>query len=227
MMRRGSLEKRNVFIYGASGHAKVVIDILEKQGLFDISGLVDDAPALRGGRLFEYPVLGGREVLPGLMGEDHSPCAMAAIGSNRARQEIARLLCDYGFEMISAVHPSAQLGRSVSVAGGTVVMGGAVINPDVKIGRNVIVNTKATVDHDCLVGDGVHLGPGSTLCGNVTVAEETFVGAGATILPNVRLGRRVTVGAGATVVCDIADGQTVVGTPARALRRTEGENTLP
>ena len=53
------------------------------------------------------------------------------------------------------------------------------------------------------------------------VEDEVSVGANATILPGVRLGRGCTVGAGAVVVRDVAPGTTVVGNPARPVRRKE------
>ena len=38
--------KEKIFVFVASGHAKVVIDIIERQELYDIAFLVDDDPAL-------------------------------------------------------------------------------------------------------------------------------------------------------------------------------------
>ena len=65
----------------------------------------------------------------------------------------------------------------------------------------------------------MHISPGATLCGGVSVGDLTLVGAGSTICPNVRIGRNVIVGAGATLLNDVADEQTVAGTPARELSR--------
>jgi acetyltransferase-like isoleucine patch superfamily enzyme len=44
------------------------------------------------------------------------------------------------------------------------------------------------------------------------------VGIRAGVRPGVRIGRGCTVGVGAAVVGDVADGLTVVGVPARAIR---------
>ena len=205
--------KEKIFVFGASGHAKVVIDIIERQGLFDIAFLVDDNPALKGQHFFGYPVLGGKaELLAANIRK-----GIVAVGSNRARRAVTGWLTDQGCEMITAIHPSAQLAREVTVGSGSVVMAGAVINSDTIIGCNVIVNTRASVDHDCKIGDGVHLAPGSTLCGTVTVGAESFVCAGATLIPNLTIGSKVTVGAGSTVIRDLPDGVTVAGSPAKEI----------
>lgn len=210
-------ERERIFVFGASGHAKVVIDVIERQGLYDIAFLVDDDPALKGTVLFGYPVLGGKEELTAQAGPVRR--GIVAIGGNRARGAVAAWLADHGLGLVTAVHPSAQLGRGTTVGAGTVVMAGAVINSDSRIGRNVIVNTRASVDHDCVVGDGVHLAPGSTLCGTVSVGEGSFICAGSTVIPNLTLGKGVTVGAGSAVLRDLPDGVTVAGVPARELSR--------
>ncbi|MDO3377824.1 acetyltransferase [Geoalkalibacter halelectricus] len=207
--------KQKIFVFGASGHAKVVIDIIERQDLYDIAFLVDDDLSLKGHQIYGYPVIGGKD---DLLGSDVR-MGIVAIGSNRARRSVAGWLRENGFELISAVHPSAQLARGVSVESGTVVMAGAVINSDSTIGREVIINTQASIDHDCAIGEGVHIAPGSTLCGTVTVGEGTFICAGATIIPNLTIGHHVTVGAGSTVIRDVPDGVTVVGSPAKAVRQ--------
>ncbi len=206
---------RPVFIFGASGHAKVVIDILELVGNLVVEFLVDDNRDLWGEQFFGYTVIGGREAL--LAKEMNLECnGIVAIGSNQTRKRVASWLAGHGYQLASTVHPSACLGRGVRLGAGTVLMAGAVINSDTLIGDNVIVNTGATVDHDCRVMDSVHVAPGVHVCGGVTIGSGTLVGAGSTIAPGIAVGKDVVVGAGATVVSSVADGVIVMGTPAKA-----------
>jgi sugar O-acyltransferase (sialic acid O-acetyltransferase NeuD family) len=211
--------KQPIFVYGASGHAKVVIDIIEKQGLHSVAFLVDDDPALKGARVYGYQVLGGREEL--LEAADQVDGGLVAIGNNRVRTAVAGWLVQKGFPLVCAVHPGAQVARGVSIAGGTVVMAGAVINSDSRIGANVIVNTRAGIDHDCTIGDGVHIAPGVTLCGTVSVGAGSFVCAGATVIPNLSIGAGALVGAGSTVIRDVPERHLVAGSPARYLKTLE------
>jgi sugar O-acyltransferase (sialic acid O-acetyltransferase NeuD family) len=202
-------EKQPVFVFGASGHAKVVIDILEKSNVFSIQFLVDDAPLLKGSDFFGYPVIGGKNEL--LAQKVGTSCAIVAIGKNETRFAISLWLKQNGFQIISAIHPSAQIGREVEIGAGTVVMAHAVINSASRIGENVIVNTGAKIDHDCIIGDGVHIAPGTTLCGTVQVGEKSFIGAGSTVINNITIGKCVFVGAGTVVYSDIPDGMKIVG----------------
>lgn len=206
-----------ILIFGASGHAKVIIDIAEKSGV-SVLGLFDDDVALHGKQVYGYEVKGGKKAL--LSSACHLPShyVVVAIGNNAIRTEIATWLVANGSSLCKPlVHPSAQLARGASIGKGSVVMAGAVINSDSRVGQNAIVNTGAVIDHDCVIEDAVHVAPGVTLCGGVCVGNNTLVGAGAVVHPNQRIGKNVIVGAGATVLNDVEDGCTVVGSPAKRI----------
>jgi sugar O-acyltransferase (sialic acid O-acetyltransferase NeuD family) len=208
--------KEKIFVYGSGGHAKVVIDIIEKQGIYEIAFLADDDLSRKAQDIFGYRVLCDKNDLLVLEGAPHY--AIVAIGSNKARGKVAAWLESQNFELVTAIHPSAQIGREVSVGLGSVVMANVAINSGTGIGKNAIINTGASIDHDCIIGNNVHIAPGATLCGTVTLGEGTFVAAGATIIPNLTLGKNVIVGAGAVVIRDVPDGTTVVGNPAKRIK---------
>jgi len=205
-----------LFIYGASGHAKVVIDVAEKMGVWQIRGVLDDNPALAGSEFLSYPILGGIECLDALNREQDF--IFVAIGSNAVRQRIANSLIAKGFSLPILIHPSATVGRDVSVGYGSVVMAGVVINPSTQIGALCILNTACSVDHDGKLGAAVHISPGAHLAGSVTVGEQSWVGIGSSIIEGRMIGCRSIIGAGAVVVDDIPDDVTVVGVPARPIR---------
>jgi sugar O-acyltransferase (sialic acid O-acetyltransferase NeuD family) len=209
-------ESRGIFVFGASGHAKVVIDAIERAGGMQVLFLCDDADEKRSTQLMGYTIVGGREEL--LARRSQTEVGIVAIGENAMRMKVAAWLLEHGVRLTSVIHPAATIGRDVQIGDGSVVMAGCVINTGARLGRNVIVNTGASVDHDCEVEDGVHIGPGSHLCGHVSVGAGTLVGAGTTLVPSVRVGAAVTVGAGSTVIRDVPDNARVGGSPCRALR---------
>jgi sugar O-acyltransferase (sialic acid O-acetyltransferase NeuD family) len=203
-----------VVVLGAGGHAKVVLRTLEISG-YEVVGVFDDDPAKMGMSLLGHAVQGSIEDAA-LLG---CPRAVLAVGNNRTRQDLAERLPE--FEWITAVHPTAWVDASVTIAPGTVIFAGAVVQPETVIGRHVIVNTAATVDHDCLLGDFVHVAPGAHLAGQVSLGEGSFLGIGSTVIPGKQVGGWVTVGAGGVVVEDIPAGVTVVGVPARQKQTME------
>ncbi|HMK34666.1 MAG TPA: acetyltransferase [Desulfomonilaceae bacterium] len=213
-----------VFVIGAGGHAKVVIDAIEKAKLFEIPFLVDDDASLKGKNIFGYPVLGNRTDLAALAKEIPGHGCFVAIGNNLVRIRLEHWLKTRGFRPVTAIHPSAQIARGVRIGINTVIMAGAVINSDATVGTSVIVNTAAGVDHDCLIGDGTHIAPGCSLCGSVTVGPRTLIGAGTTVVHGVTIGSDVIVGAGSVVVENIPPNVIAMGNPARAVRDNRPES---
>lgn len=189
-------------LFGASGHAKVIMDIITAQG--DETGcLYDDAP--------HCDEIYGKNVLKALDVRVEGPMIIS-IGSNRVR----KILSDkYLIRYERAIHPSAIVSPTARIEEGTVVMQGAIIQSDAKIGKHCIINTGASIDHECQIADFCHISPHSTLCGNVSVGEGTWIGAGTVVIPGIKIGRWVTIGAGSVVVRDIPDGVTAYGNPCR------------
>lgn len=191
---------KGMYLYGASGHGKVIKEIVEATGGV-VEGFLDDNQ--------QISELSGVKVLQKYCGE--SPLIIS-IGSNRIRKMIAeRLACRYEV----AIHPGAIVSPSAQIGEGTVVMAGAVINADAVIGRHCIINSGASVDHECVVGDYCHIAPHATLCGQVHLGEGTLVGVGASVIPCINIGGWCTIGAGAAVINNIEDNMIAVGVPAR------------
>lgn len=192
-----------MYLYGASGHAKVIMDILKSLNL-PIEGLIDDNLKLH--EVCGIPVFHENK--------GFSPLIIS-IGNNSIRKKIAsHLHVEFG----TVVHPTAILSPSVRIGEGSVVMQGAILQAEVEVGRHCIINTGASVDHEGVIGDYVHLSPHVTLCGNVHVGEGTWIGAGATVIQGVKIGKWCIVGAGTLVRHDIPDGVMVVGNDCRMVR---------
>jgi len=206
----------SIFVFGASGHAKVVIDIIERMRDVEVAFAVDDAAHAKGSSICGYEVIGGRTEL--IARRQKVAAGVVTVGDNAARSDIATWLTAQGFKLANAIHPGATMARGVIIGDGTVVMAGCVVNSDTKIGTNVIVNTGATIDHDCVIGDGTHIAPGCHLCGGVTIGERSFLGAGTIVIPGVQVGADVVIGAGSTVLGNIAAGTRAAGNPAQPLR---------
>lgn len=189
-------------LYGASGHGRVIKEIIEADGGL-VKAFVDDNPAIN--------ELDG---LPVLHKVDDQESIIVSIGANAVRKKVVeKLNCRFGV----AIHPSAVVSPSAKIGEGTVVMAGAIINAGTVIGKHCIINTGASVDHECVLEDYVHIAPHAALCGQVHVGEGTLMGVGSCVIPCMKIGSWCTVGAGSVVVRNVRDGATVVGNPARPI----------
>jgi len=207
----------DIILFGSSGHAESVIDVIEEQGVHTIAGLIDDTretnDETRG-----YKIIGKTTDLKAICGE--IPSGIVCVGDNRKRHSITLLFVEAHptFNFITAVHPKACVSRRVAIGAGTVVMAGAVINSGCIVGNHCIVNTSASMDHHCNLGDFASVAPGGTLGGNVTVGEYTAIGLGASVREKVTIGDCSVVGAGALVLDDLPSRVIAYGVPVSTIR---------
>lgn len=197
-----------VYLYGASGHCKVIVEILEANGI-SIKGIFDDNENIRS--LLGYPVLKSDDI----KSNDSEEQLIISIGNNGIRKRIAeQLKCSF----FTTVHPWTSISKRALLLDGTVVMAGVVVNSEVKVGRHVILNTACSIDHDCVIKDYVHVSPHAALAGNVSVGEGTHIGIGASIIQGVSIGKWAQIGAGAVIIRDVPDRAVVVGNPGRIIK---------
>lgn len=201
----------HVIVIGAGGHSKVVISALQASGMA-IEAIYDDDPAKWGHQLLGIPIRGPVSLLK----ESPRRRAVIGIGDNRTRQKLSQQL---SMEWIPVIHPFSFVHSSVKIGEGSVVMAGAVIQPDATIGRHCIINTSASVDHDCTIGDFSSLGPGTHLSGAVRIGNTCMLGTGCAVLPGVHIEDDATVGAGTTVIHDQPARSTIVGAAPRMIRK--------
>ena len=176
--------ENSITLYGASGHGKVIIDILNSSGV-KIKSVLDDNP--KSESILGIPVIKTSDFDMPTLGK-----TIISIGNNKVRKKLSKSL---RANFAIAIHPSAVISSNTRIGEGTVVMARVAINPDVTIGKHCIINTNATVEHDALIADFVHICPGVSLAGNVTIGEGTQVGIGAAVIQGISIGKWVTIGA--------------------------------
>lgn len=196
-----------MLLYGAGGHAKVIIDCLLSQKI-EIQGLFDDKSDLVS--LNGYDVLGPYDEKYMF---DHK--VVVAIGDNVIRENIVKKI---KHKFGQAIHTSAIISNYSTVDEGSVVLHNVVLQSGSKIGKHCIINTRSSVDHDSVVEDFVHISPNVTLCANVKVGRGSHIGAGATVLPNMTIGKKCVIGAGAVITQNLPDYSLVVGVPGKVIK---------
>lgn len=212
---RGEDMATRIVIVGAGGHGREVLDLVEADRTWTFLGFVDDgSPDLDVLKRRGAPLLGPLTRLEQL--ESHY---LIGVGNGAIRRGIDEQATGWGRQPASIRHPSAHWGTDSAAGPGLVVCANASITTNVRMGRHVHVNQNATIGHDCRIADYVTLNPGSNVSGNVTIGEAATIGAGAAVIQGISIGSGATVGAGAAVVRDVEPGTTVVGVPARPLRR--------
>jgi sugar O-acyltransferase (sialic acid O-acetyltransferase NeuD family) len=218
----------NIAVIGSSGHAKVVIDIVQQQGKYKIVGLLDRFRSA-GEQTLGYSILGKEEDLPELERAHDLKGAIIAIGDNFVRSQVAARVRQVApnLAFVSAIHPSASIATEASIGEGTVVMAGVCVNSCSSIGRFCILNTRSSLDHDSTLEDFASLAPGVTTGGNCHIGQYSAIGIGAVLLHGIDIGEHTVVGAGSLVTNPIQSLVVAYGSPATTIRnRKPGDKYL-
>ncbi len=200
-----------MYLFGAGGHCKVVIDIIETAEEVKIESVIDHDP--KSDFIFDIPILNFNQIE-----KFEEKQLIVSIGDNRKRKKVVRMI---NAIYLKAIHPKSIVSRHSQILEGTVVMAGAIINSNTKIGKHCIINTGAIVEHDCVIDDFVHVSPNASVAGNVTIGEGTHIGIGSTIIQGIIIGKWAIVGGGAVIIKDIPDYAIVVGNPGKIIKYTK------
>ena len=208
-MSRPSHKKIPVIMLGTGGHAKVLLEILRRNGT-KILGCVD--PVRNAGeQVASMPVLGGDEAILDYPPEEVELVnGVGALPGKSNRWAIADRWYSQGYSFASIVDPSAILATNVELAEGVQIMAGAVIQPYVTVGRDTILNTSVSVDHDCTIGNQCHIAPGVTLSGEVSLGNRVHVGPGTVVIQGLTIGEGSVIGAGSVVVRDVGSNMKLI-----------------
>jgi UDP-N-acetylbacillosamine N-acetyltransferase len=185
---------------------------------FEIVGFIDDVNPKRAGEKFCGSQVFGPDSLEGFKKKGVGQF-IVGVGDNESRLRIAKMGQSKGFNLVSAIHPSAVISSDSKIGKGAVVCALVAVNPGVALGENVILNTGASVDHDCVIEDGVHVGPGAHLGGVVQVRRGAWIGIGAILRDHIEIGHSSIIGAGSLVIDNIPSGVTAFGSPAKVIKK--------
>ncbi len=209
---------KKIIVIGASGHARVIIDIIEKQGVYEIFGLVDSFKTI-GSKIYNYSILGTEKDIPYLVKNHDILGGIIAIGDNFTRMSMYHEILSYNlnFQFISAIHPDAIIAKNITFGEGTCVMAGVIINSDVTIGKQCIINTKSSIDHEVIIHDFSSVSPGVTIGGLSNIDKCTAISIGATVFEGVKIGKYTVIGACSMVNRDIGDNKLAYGIPVKEI----------
>ena len=204
-----------IILLGGGGHAKVLIDLINTSGQFEISGILDTQLEI-GTKVLNVPVLGDDDLLSGLYskGIKNVCIAIGSVKDNARRRILFDKVKQMGFLVPYLLHPQTIISKNVHFSEGVQIMAGVNVQTDSLFKKNTIINTGAIIEHDCSIGSHVHICPGAVISGGCTVGDGAFIGAGATVMQEINIGKCVTVAAGAVVVKDVPDRSMVKGVPA-------------
>ena len=190
---------KNIILIGGGGHCKSVIDVIEQEKKYKISGIVDKQEFL-GTNILGYKVIGNDLDLEHLVKKfKYAIITVGHIKSANLRIKLFNLAKKVGFKLPTIISPNSYVSRHSKIGEGTVVMHHAIINANTCIGKNCIVNSKALIEHDCTILNHCHISTNVTINGGVKIGSKCFIGSNVTTKDNIQIKENSFIKAGTLI----------------------------
>lgn len=214
---------KQVAIFGASGCGRGVMPLARQQYANSVEPyrlvFVDDHPPaaeLNGHLVMTYDQWLAQPASKRLIN--------IAIANGAVREKLVNRCVADGVDFFQVCAANVIEMDEVVIGEGAILSPFVTLTSNIKIGRHFHANLYSYVEHDCVVGDFVTLAPNVQCNGNVIIEDHVYVGTGAVIKQGTPdrplvIGRGAVIGMGAVVTKSVPAGVTVVGNPAKLMKR--------
>jgi sugar O-acyltransferase (sialic acid O-acetyltransferase NeuD family) len=213
---------KNIVLIGGGNQVQYSIDIIEKQNIYNIIGIIDSKQEI-GSTIYKHKIIGRQESLLELIEKYNIKGGLITIGDNYSRYCVHNIIerIKPDFEFINAIHPSVVIGNNVTLGTGILAMAGCIFNPGAYIGNFTFFATGAHVEHDCYISDYSSISAGSLTGGHVKLGRFSALTLGVTAVDRIEIGENTVVGAGSVVLKSLPDNVLAYGNPAKVIRGRE------
>lgn len=219
---------KNIVLIGGGNQAHYTIDIIEKEGKYNVIGIIDSIHDIGSDR-FGFKIIGRQENIKQLIKQYNIEGGVISIGDNWARYYVYKQICEIvpDFKFVNAIHPSCIIANNIKLGIGIVAQAGCIFNPRATIGNFTLFSTGAQVEHDCIISDFSSISAGSVTGGYVKLGKYSAITLGVTVLDRLEIGENTVIGAGSLVLKSFPDNVLAYGNPAKIIRkRSVGEKFL-
>lgn len=209
---------KDIILYGNGSITDVIFYYFTKECNYNVVAITEKKKFIRSA------YFNGIKVYPfEQIEESHPPskfCLFVAIGFHNMNDLRALKYLEAkhkGYEIISFIHPLANVPENVEYGENTLIMPDTSILPYAKIGSNVFIWQGTVIGHHSVIGDNCWFSSPTTISGNVKVGKNCFFGANSTVGHDVSIGDYCFLGANSLLVKDLSNEKVVYTEPSGML----------
>lgn len=212
--------KQKIIVIGCGEHARMTIDNIKEQGMYEIFGLTTNTDAELGKRIYGYPVLCKDDGIKALLKKNPDIKGyILGVGNMKARLALYTWL-DKILEAVNVIHPMAIVSEHAAIGKGNLIEAFTKVANGAKLGNHCIINSFSAVNHDQVIGDNVLIAGNVSMAGK-SIGDHTIIADGASIAFKKSVGKKCIIGDGSVVTKDIPDHSIAYGNPARVIRKND------
>jgi sugar O-acyltransferase (sialic acid O-acetyltransferase NeuD family) len=204
-----------LLIFPFNGNALEAMDCLGDN--FELVGFIDDTISRQGDTAYGVKVY-SREALTKFPDARILAVPGSAVSYPKRHEHIASLGVPPE-RFVSVIHPSARIGKNVSIGTNCLIMAGVAITSNAIIGDNVCILPNSVVHHDSVIKDYTLIGSNVAIAGGTTVGNNCYIGSGTNIINGISIGEFTLIGLGSNVVKPVPAHSTFAGNPAKEIKK--------
>lgn len=215
-----------IYIFGCSGFAVEVAQIIDSLDKFEIRGFIDKDENINSPRKkirfnkIEVPVIGQSEFQKILKSSPESiPCAIAI-----ANGEICKKIYDeFGryCQFPNIISPEAVINDTKIEGVGNIIFNDCIISWKVVLGSFNKILPFVTIGHESIIGDFNEFNPKVSISGKTNIGNGNLFGVGSMIIQGKKVEDNNCIGMGAVVIRNVKSNGTWFGNPAKILHLNE------
>lgn len=117
------------------------------------------------------------------------------------------------------IHPSAYIARSAAIGEGCVILANSVVNCNAVIGDFNTLNSNVLIGHDTVIGDNNFFAGHTCVGSGLSIGNGNFFGLNSTLKNLVQIEDYNLIGMASNVVKNVGSDTTLIGNPARELKK--------
>jgi len=191
--------KKKIIIYGAGGHAKSCIEVLESVKKYQILGLIGKKNELNK-IVHGYKVIGtDKDLLKFKKKTNNFIIGIGSFKLNNLREIVFKKLKSIGFNLPKIVASTSYVSKNTEIQEGSIIFHNCFINTGVVIGKNCIINSGTIIEHDSFISDHCNISTSVTINGNVEVGSSSLIGSGSKIINLIKINKNTLISMGSIV----------------------------
>lgn len=207
-----------LFIIGAGSVGVHIAANFDSYGSdkYELSGFLDDDASLKGKTCFGCPVIGDSNMA---LHFKNAAIVLGVAFPMVKKRIFEKVGSNNSLYFPSLVHEKAWVSEGVKIGMGTIIYPGNCINYGSEIGNFSVLNMNCALGHHTIVGDFSSLAPGVCTGGHTSIGDFVEMGIGSATIQNMKIGTHAIVGGQAFVNKNVEKGSTVIGVPAKEIKR--------